>query len=62
MDRRLRLIQGGAAGQRDGWGEGPITRLDLWSRAQPISSKVFAFLLFGKLALLASLLYFMLGR
>ncbi len=63
MDRRqFRLIQGGATGKNEFEGEGPITRLDLWSRTEPVSSKVIACLIFAKLALLASLLYFIWGK
>ena len=62
MDRsQFRLIQGGATGKADVQ-EGPITRLDLWSRTEPVSSKVIACLIFAKLALLASLLYMIWGK
>lgn len=62
MDRRqFRLIQGGNTGKAE-VEEGPITRLDLWSRTEPVSSKVIACLIFAKLALLASLLYFIWGK
>lgn len=62
MERRFRVIQGGAA-KPGGWeGEGPISRLDLWSRTQPISPKVLTFMIFAKLAMLASVVYFIWGR
>lgn len=64
MDRsQFRLIQGGAAGKAEASeGEGPISRMDLWARTEPVSSKVIACLIFAKLALLASLLYFIWGK
>ena len=49
-------LNGGRSGKTDL--EGPISRMQLWDRVQPISSRIIAFALFTKLALLSALLYY----
>ncbi len=60
MNRRshLVLVQGGKSQKPE---EGPITRLGLWHRPEPVSSKLIAFLIFSKMALLFSVAYYLFG-
>lgn len=65
MDRKFRVIQGGGGGaarQEPESLEGPVTRLGLWPRFEPSSSRVYTFLVFAKLALLASVFYYFFSK
>lgn len=58
IDRsKLTLVHGGLSPEENL--EGPISRMGLKYRVEPISAKVIAFIIFAKLALLASVLYYL---
>jgi hypothetical protein len=41
--------------------EGPISRLNIHKRVEPVNSRILAFMIFAKVALLASILYYFWG-
>lgn len=57
--RHLFLVHGGMSSPAPI--EGPISRLGLRRRVEPVSARVIAFVIFAKAALLASVLYYLFG-
>ena len=57
---RFTLLQGGKGMPEEL--EGPITRMNLWSRSRPVSARLVTFAICAKVALLASILYFIFGK